>query len=130
AYGADVMAGMIPAPQTTNQCNDLFERTAVLLNDAFSFAHRLGIKTCAGTETPLVVPKAVQDRIASIEGGTLVAEGTKATRQALYEGIFRRVTQAYPLDYYWFWTPEDWTWSGVKPEQVQATLNDLNAATA
>ena len=34
----------------------------------------------------------------------------------LYEGIFRRAAAAYPLDYYWFWTPEGWTWSGVKEE--------------
>ena len=48
----------------------------------------------------------------------------------LYEGIFRRAAEAYPLDYYWFWTPEGWTWSGVKEEQIKATMDDLANAIA
>jgi hypothetical protein len=48
----------------------------------------------------------------------------------LYEGIFRRAAEAYPLDYYWFWTPEGWTWSGVKEEEVKATMDDLAGAIA
>ena len=52
------------------------------------------------------------------------------TVQELYAGIFRRAAQAYPLDYFWFWTPEGWTWSGTKDEDVRATTNDLFAAIA
>ena len=44
-----------------------------------------------------------------------------AVVQELYEGIFHRAAEAYPLDYYWFWTPEGWTWSGVKEEEINAT---------
>ena len=33
-----------------------------------------------------------------------------AVVQELYEGMFRRIGQTHPLDYYWFWTPEGWTW--------------------
>jgi hypothetical protein len=50
--------------------------------------------------------------------------------QLLYQGMFTRIMRAYPLDYFGFWTPEDWTWSGVKPEQVAATVADLKLALA
>jgi hypothetical protein len=97
-----------------------------MLRDAFVFAHQLGVKTCVGTETPLIVPKAVQERLKAL--GKNPAD--LAVTRALYEGIFRRAAQAYPLDYYWFWTPEGWTWSGVKEEEIRATTNDLFAAIA
>jgi hypothetical protein len=125
-YGADVMRGLTPKPQKPEECDTLFDRTGVLLRDAFTWAHRLGVKTCVGTETPLTVPQAVQAR--------LRAEGkdpaSPAVVQELYAGIFRRIMAAYPVDYYWFWTPEGWTWSGTTQEQVQATLRDLAAAFA
>ncbi len=38
--------------------------------------------------------------------------------------------ETHPLDYYWFWTPEGWTWREVKQEQIDATLADLRAAIA
>jgi len=50
--------------------------------------------------------------------------------QRLYEGMFTWIKQAYPLDYYWFWTPEGWTWEGVSEATVQATLDDLQLAMA
>jgi len=125
-FGAEVMWGHIPNPTTPAGCNEVFNRTAVLLRDSFEHAHRLGVRTCVGTETPLTVPKAVRDR--------LKAQGKDpkdlAVMQELYEGIFRRIAQAYPLDYYWFWTPEGWTWSGTKPEHIAATTNDIFAAIA
>jgi len=51
-----------------------------------------------------------------------------AVVQELYEGIFRRIAEAYPLDYYWFWTPEGWTWGNPKDEDIEATLADFRAA--
>ena len=124
-FGAEVMAGFMPAPGAAGG-NEVFDRTAAMLRNAFAFARQLGVKTCVGTETPLVVPKPVQER--------LKARGRKpadpAAIQELYEGIFQRATQAYPLDYYWFWTPEGWTWEAVKPEQIAETTNDLAAAIA
>ena len=53
--------------------------------------------------------------------------GDLSVTRELYEGIFSRIKKAYDLDYYWFWTPESWTWKGAKPEQVKATLADLDA---
>jgi hypothetical protein len=44
--------------------------------------------------------------------------------------MFRRIMATHPLDYYWFWTPEGWTWSGTKQKQIDATLADFRAAIA
>ncbi len=125
-YGPEVMYGAMPQPSDDNQCNLVFNRTAAMLHDAFSFAHQLGVKTCVGTETPLVTPKQVQERIQTAGA----KPGDPTIVQELYTGLFRRATRAYPLDYYWFWTPEDWTWSGTKDEAVKATMDDLFAAIA
>ncbi len=125
-FGPEVMFGAMPDPETPGICNEVFDRTAAMLRDAFSFAHRLGVKTCVGTETPLMIPKQVQERLMTMNK----KPADIAVVQELYEGIFRRAALAYPLDYYWFWTPEGWTWSGVKDEQIQATTNDLFAAIA
>ena len=125
-YGPQVMFGAMPVPDTPGLCNQVFDRTAAMLHDAFTFAHLLGVKTCVGTETPLTVPRLVRERLVAMNKDPKDLAGM----QELYEGIFRRAAQAYPLDYYWFWTPEGWTWSGVKEEQIQATTNDLAAAIA
>ena len=42
--------------------------------------------------------------------------------------MFRRIAQVCPVDYYWLWTPEGWTWGGNKPEQFAATTRDMQAA--
>ncbi|MCX5647708.1 MAG: malectin domain-containing carbohydrate-binding protein, partial [Planctomycetota bacterium] len=118
--------GLCPQPKTPEGCAQVFERTGSLLREAFAYAHQLGIKTCVGTETPLVIPKDVQDRLKALGKDPK----DKAVVQEVYEGIFRRIMQAYPLDYYWFWTPESWTWGGNTPAQLQATLDDFTAAIA
>jgi len=126
AYGAEVMRGLCPHPTKPEACNELFARVGGLLGEAFTFAHRLGMKTCVGTQTPLKIPAPVRERLKGLgkdpKDPAVVAE--------VYEGIFRRIMQAYPLDYYWFWTPEGWTWHGAKQEQVDATLADFDAALA
>ena len=38
-------------------------QAGALLSDAFGFAHRLGIKTCVGTESPLDLPDVVKARL-------------------------------------------------------------------
>ena len=123
-YGVDVMNGYNPQPSTPEGSVEVFNRAGSLLRGAFTHARSLGVKTCIGTETPLVIPKMVRDR--------LQAQGKNPADSAVvasvYEGIFRRIAAAYPLDYYWFWTPEGWTWSGTSPEQVRATITDLRAA--
>jgi hypothetical protein len=123
-FGPEVMFGFMPSPTAPEASNQVFERSAVMLRDAFGFAHQVGVKTCVGTETPLVIPKPVQERLKTLGKNP----GDPAVVRELYEGIFRRATSAYPLDYYWFWTPEGWTWSGVKEEEIKATMDDLAAA--
>jgi len=126
-YAADYMEGTAPWNRMSpGQCNELFNRFGGLLDDVFGFARRLGIKTCIGTETPLVIPTPVQERLRA------AGKDPKdpAVVQELYEGIFRRIANTHPLDYYWFWTPEGWTWRAVSDKQIQATLADFRAAIA
>lgn len=126
AFGADVMDGLCPQPKSPEDSAELFARSGAMLGEAFRHARALGVKTCVGTEIALTVPKALQDRLKALGKDPK----DPAVRQELYEGIFRRIMQTYPLDYYWFWTPEDWTWQGEKPEQLKATLDDFAAAAA
>jgi hypothetical protein len=126
-YAADTMRGTHPwTEMSPDACNALFDRMGGLLADAFGFARRLGIKTCIGTETPLVVPSVVKERLQT--AGKNPAD--PAVLQQLYEGIFQRIMKTHPLDYYWFWTPETWTWAATKQEQIDATLADYRAAIA
>ena len=109
---------------TPAECNELFNRMGRLLDETFTFARKLGIKTCLGTETPLVIPTRVKERLQA--AGKDPAD--PAVVQEVYEGMFRRIMATHPLDYYWFWTPEGWTWRETKQEQVDATLADFHAA--
>jgi len=118
------MRGHCPAPDTPEACNAVFNRMAVQFHEAFGFARRLGVKTCVGSETPLILPAALRDRIKTRGKDPDDAD----TLRAVYEGTFRRIMASHPLDYYWMWTPEGWTWSGNKPEQYAATVRDLKLA--
>jgi hypothetical protein len=69
-FGSEVMHGLTPMPDAPEDCNEVFERTGALLRDAFEFASKLGVKTCVGTETPLVVPERVQERLIEIPPGS------------------------------------------------------------
>jgi len=126
-FGPDYMRGMNPWTQLTQEkSNELFNRMGETLKEAFEYAHILGVKTCVGTETPLIIPDAVKERIKSMGKDP----SDPAVVQELYEGMFRRISKAYPLDYYWFWTPEGWTWGNPKDEQIEATAADFRAAIA
>ena len=46
----------MPKPMTPVACNELFDRTASMLNRTFVYAKSIGVKTCIGTETPLTLP--------------------------------------------------------------------------
>jgi hypothetical protein len=108
------LEGYCPMPQTADACNDVFNRVGTQFKDAFTFARQMGVKTCLGTEAPLVLPKSVAQRSTDV--------------RAVYEATFRRIMAAHPLDYYWIWTPEDWTWQGNKPEQYSNTIADIQLA--
>ena len=123
-YGPDVMDGMLPRPATPEQCNAVFNRTADMFHIAFANAHALGVKTCVGTETPLTIPTAVKDRLK--EQGKDPAD--PAVVQDLYKGMFQRISRAYPIDYYWLWTPEGWTWGANSDEALKQTISDIQSA--
>jgi hypothetical protein len=124
-YGADYMRDTFPWNEmNAERSSALFDRYGDVLKEAFQFARRLGIKTCVGTETPLVIPKPVRERLEA--AGKSPAD--PATAELVYQGIFRRIMAAYPIDYYWLWTPEGWTWEAVKQDRIEATLADCRAA--
>jgi len=125
-YGAAYMQGMTPWPRRAEDCNEMFYRMGRVLREAFTFAHKLGIRTCVGTETPLAIPAKVKEHLKTM--GKNPADSSVV--EALYQGIFQRIMKTYPLDYYWFWTPEGWTWRGADEKQVAATLADFRAAIA
>jgi len=120
-YGPDVMAGMMPWPKTPEENNKVFNNVGQMLKEAFEYAHSLGIKTCAGTEIPLTIPKQLQEHLKS-KG---LDPASPQTIKMLYKGMFKRIYHGYPLDYYWFWTPEGWTWDGAPDEQVEKAKADL-----
>ena len=125
-FGAPYMMDLGPKPKSFIQQNELFNRFGGLLADAFTFAKEIGVKTCIGTETPMIIPKQVAEHLRfpnkDIKGKDVV--------QDVYEGIFKRIKETHPLDYYWFWTPESWTWSGVEQSKVDTTISDLKSAIA
>ncbi len=48
----------------------------------------------------------------------------------MYEGMFERIKRTHPLDYFWMWTPESWTWQDVPNEEVTRTEKDMLLAVA
>jgi hypothetical protein len=123
-YGNEVQAGLMPLPKTPEECNEVFNRSAAMLRGIFSHAKELGVKTCIGTETPLTIPAPVKERLKSL--GKDPAD--PAIVREVYAGIFTRVARACPVDYYWLWTPEVWTWRGNTPKQLEDTTRDIRAA--
>ena len=123
-YGSDAAGGVFPAPKTPEQCNQAFDSAADMFRTAFSYARALGVKTCVGTETPITIPALVCERLK--QQGKDPADPNVV--REVYEGIFARIARAYPVDYYWLWTPEGWTWGDNSDEQVAATVSDIQCA--
>ncbi len=123
-YGAEYMRGRIPWPENTEEQNALFDDAGNFFGKAFTFAHHLGIKTCVGTEIPLTIPRTVKKHLEKVNPALSFPQIT----QKIYEGIFSWIRKNYSLDYYWFWTPEKWTWSGNTSGELQAATHDLQAA--
>jgi hypothetical protein len=125
-YGADYMKNVSAWPHTEQENIDIFNKMGQLLHNSFTLARDLGVKTCIGTETALSVPFEVKDKF--------IAENkdpqSDAAKQEVYEGIFSRIKATHPLDYYWFWTSEDWTWEGEAPGEVDRARKDLLSAVA
>jgi len=125
-YGPEVMQGLQPRPATPEQDNELFNRVGDQFRVITAAAHQLGVKICIGTETPLTIPKVLQEHLKQL--GKNPAD--LAVRRELYTGMFQRIARLYPVDYYWLWTPEEWTWKGNNPGQFAETTADIQAALA
>ena len=118
-----VMRGHCPLPQTPEACNEVFNRMAA------QFQRRLHFRPATGRED-LPRHRSAAD---PAEGGARAAASRARTRRSgrvreVYEGTFRRIMASHPLDYYWLWTPEGWTWEGNKPEQYSNTVADIRLA--
>ena len=123
-FGNDVMDGFSPDPATPEASDEVFDRAAAVFRNAFSLARRLGVKISVGTETALTVPDLVKKRLA--DSGRDPKD--PAVVKDLYKAMFERIVAAYPVDYYWFWTNEGWTWDDASPEAIQAVTTDLDMA--
>ena len=123
-FGSPVTDGYRPVPKSVEDCNAVFNRAGCFFNDVFTHGRALGIKFSMGTETPLTIPKALQARLR--EKG--LDPNSPAVVRKLYEGMFRRIALAHPLDYYWLWIPENWIWTEVKRSAVDATTSDIKLA--
>ncbi len=122
-YGPDVMEGLMPRPVTPGECNEMFDRVARQMKTVFGAARQLGIKTCIGTETPLIIP----NLFARTSQATGMDFSRTNTVRALYTGIFKRIADAFPVDYYWLWTRR-LDLGRYKPGQLENTICDIQTA--
>jgi hypothetical protein len=125
-FGAPVQKDMLPWPKTQQEYNQFFNSTSQMLKGAFSYAHSLGVKTCVGTETPLTIPQMIKERLKEQNKQS----DDPIVVKELYNGMFERIRISYPVDYYWLWTPESWTWSGASDEEVNRARQDIEIAYA
>lgn len=125
-YGAPYMTNISAWPHTKPENVKLYDDFGRLLHDAFGFARKLGVKTCLGTEAPLSVPQNVWEKL-YLQGKD--PDTQAEAKQAVYEGMFTRIMKTHPLDYYWLWTPEMWTWRQEPKQAVVLTEMDLINAT-
>ncbi len=120
-FGADYMKNTSPWPRSEEENIRIINESGKVFSSAFTLARTLGVKICVGTETPLIIPENLRFQYG-------INSNNKADIKALYRGIFSRIQKAYPIDYYWLWTPESWTWSGVEDKVVVQTEQDLQIA--
>jgi hypothetical protein len=120
-YGADYMKNVSGWPHTEAENLKIFNESGKMFREAFTQAKTLGVKICVGTETPLIIPKDVRVR------HNISAE-TDEDIEELYRGMFSRIQKTYPIDYYWLWTPENWTWQGASDADVAKTEKDMKLA--
>lgn len=121
-FGADYMRNRTPWPKPDDEVN-LFNEMGKLMADVLPFANSLGVKTCIGTEIPLVLPVQFIDLL---KKKGLDPESPEV-RQRIYEGIFTRIKNTHPLDFYWLWTPETWTWKPETKEDLEKSIRDFDA---
>ncbi len=126
-YGSEVNGPEdFPFPKTPAANVALINRTGTMLRDVFIAAHRLGMITCVGTESPLDIPDTVKAQLK--QAG--LDPAAPATLQKLYAGMFTRIQRAYPIDYYWIWGHEGEIDQGrfvTNMQCARAALSDTKA---
>ena len=137
-------------PITASQKAAVFNNVGQLFKNSFTHAKNLGIKTAIGNESPLAfepgssqhlitsdwisrTPQFVQDRMSNFYGFTPPTSrgaNNEIYAKALYEGMFTRIMRTHPLDYFWIWTYETWSYLGHIPsfEQKEAVADDYKYA--
>lgn len=123
-YASPLIEGLLPWPKGQDEMNEVFNRTGALWDEAFSFGKQLGIRFCVGLESPLSIPKEVAERLKEKN----IAPGSREAKELLYKGIFSRIQKRHPLDYFWLWTSEEWTWGTPSKESIQSTVEDVQTA--
>jgi hypothetical protein len=108
-YGPEPFGENLPMPAPGRPSIEVFNRVGEMLGASFGLAHKLGVKTCVGPESPMTVPPGLQE----------------SDVRELYRGMFERIRRAYPADYVWLWTPEGWTWSGNTQADFDRTVRDI-----
>jgi hypothetical protein len=133
-------------PETPSEKAANFNNVGSMFKEAFSHARQLGVKTAIGTEAPMgfepgnsrhlvetdwihSCPPDVQARMRDVHGFTLPTERgsvNEAFTKELYEGVFTRIMKTHPLDYFWLWTYETWTYLGhrLSKQQIEAVADD------
>ncbi len=117
-FGPDYMKSVSDWPHTSEENIRIFNESGKMFSEAFTMAHELGVKVCVGTETPLVIPETVKKRYG-------ITKDSKEITDELYRGMFTRIMKTMPVDFYWLWTPESWTWQGADAAEVQKTEQDI-----
>jgi hypothetical protein len=134
-------------PESPSEKAVNFNNVGFMFKDAFSHARLLGVKTAIGTEAPMgfepgssrhliekdwihSCPPDVQARMRDVHGFTLPTERgpvNEAFTKALYKGVFTRIMKTHPLDYFWLWTYETWTYLGhrLSKQQIEAVADDF-----
>ena len=123
-YGPTVQAPSMRLPKTTEEANAVFNGVGRMMGVVVREAHRLGVKVCVGTETPIKLPKVLREHLTALGK----KPDDRAVVNEVYRGTFEWVKKNIAPDYYWLWTPEGWTWGGNNPQQFAATTNDIQSA--
>lgn len=79
--------------------------------------------------TIFTCPPEVRARMRDVHGyevPTGRGEANEAFSKALYEGMFTKILRTHPLDYFWLWTYECFTYNGGRPtrDQLEAIAED------
>jgi len=121
SFGSDYMKNLSPWPHSDEENIRIFNESGRVFSKVFSLARTLGVKTCVGTETPLIIPEPLKEKFG-------IKKASEKESKELYRGLFSRIQKTYPLDYYWLWTPEGWTWNGVEDKVIKETEKDMQIA--